>query len=91
MKKIKQILISFFRLVIEFILILFYSRLLEYIGGAIIWILKGFKTSFKDEINNCYEDNNSCYKKMTTSHFIGGVAVIFILLIVAMLLKMKRT
>jgi len=86
LKKIISFLTSTLKLVIDLLSLIFHNYLLEYLGGFIIWCLKGFKTSLKDEINNDYEHGLPYYKKLLTPHFIGFIVCLILLFIVGIII-----
>lgn len=65
-----------------------YSRLSCYVGGVIIWSIKGFRTNLKDEIaNDEYNWNEPYYKRFKTPSFVGFLAIIIMIMIIGCLLK----
>ena len=85
-KKVIAIFISVLKLIIELLSIIFYNLLFEYTGGFVIWCIKGFKTSLKEEINNDYESGQPYYKKFMTPHFIGFLVFLIFLFIIGILI-----
>lgn len=82
--------ISFFILIFKLILGIFsamaYTRILEYLGGLVIWSVKGFKTSLKEEINADYQDGEPYYKKFLTPYFIGFLVYLILFFIVGIII-----
>ena len=85
-KKIFSFIFLTLKQIIDLFSMLFYSRMVTYLGGMVIWCFKGFKTSFIDETNIEYEEGEPYFRKFLTSHFIGWIVYLILFFIVGYLI-----